>query len=55
MHDNKIKELSDEIEALEMWVVDHPDADYHTKKEVVDKWAAKNEERLRLIKAPLIN
>jgi hypothetical protein len=51
----KFSQLSDEIDALESWVVDHPNADYFAKMEVVTKWIAKTDERQTLIQDELNN
>lgn len=48
--DKRIKQLCDDIELLQDWIVDHPLADYYTKKTVVDKWKAKCEECQELIR-----
>lgn len=45
----KFNQLNDEIEELQNWVVDHPNADYFAKMEVVTKWIAKTNERQVLI------
>jgi hypothetical protein len=48
-NNKKLIELSDEIEQLQNWVVDHPAADHYAKMEVVAQWIEKSNERQRII------
>jgi hypothetical protein len=53
--DSKIrfKQLSDEIEELQNWIVDHPQADYYAKLTVLEKWTNKCAERQTLVQSEL--
>ena len=51
----KFRQLSKEIEELQNWCVDHPNADYFAKMEVVTKWIAITNERQMLIQDELKN
>jgi hypothetical protein len=49
MDKQKFTQLSNEIEELQNWIVDHPNADYFAKKEVLVRWNSKVKERNRLL------
>jgi len=54
MHNNEIlQQLSDEIEKLQEWIVDHPLADYYAKMEVLNKWTEKTNQRQAIIQRQL--
>jgi 3-methyladenine DNA glycosylase AlkC len=50
LKDNKeLIALSDQIEEYQNWIVDHPNADYYAKMEVLDKWTQACNKRQHII------